>query len=225
MSGVDDAAGASDDRTFCKSQLYRSSFSRFRLNIYPNHPHQLVFRQPSFSLSYAYRHRHRYRVIYICVFSLYFHSHPGEFPDLKWGDDLATPVERWLCETHFQKPVFVTDYPAVLKPFYMKASVSAGAPSDAPGATVACMDLLVPGIGELIGGSEREDDYKILKTRMVDEGLDLDTYSYYLDTRKYGSVPHGGFGLGFERLVQFVSGIGNIRDVVHIPRTPGNNPV
>ncbi|WP_051309520.1 asparagine--tRNA ligase [Desulfogranum japonicum] len=138
-----------------------------------------------------------------------------EFP-VSWGSDLQAEHERYLCEEVAGRPVIVTNYPAQIKPFYMRL--------DDGGKTVAAMDILVPGIGELIGGSQREERYDLLKERMEAAGLSLEEYGWYLDLRKYGSVPHAGFGLGFERMVQFVTGMQNIRDVIPFPRTPGNAP-
>ncbi len=131
-----------------------------------------------------------------------------------WGCDLQTEHERYLTEQIFKKPVFVTDYPKEIKAFYMKLNED--------GKTVAAMDLLVPGIGEIIGGSQREDDYDKLVQRMDELGLKKEDYGFYLDLRKYGSVRHAGFGLGFERCVMYLTGMGNIRDVVPFPRTVGN---
>lgn len=130
-----------------------------------------------------------------------------------WGENLQSEHERYLTEKHFKAPVTVYDYPRIIKPFYMRQNED--------GKTVAAMDLLVPGIGELIGGSQREERYDLLKAKMDEEGLS-EGYDWYLDLRKYGSVPHAGFGLGFERLVMFVTGVANIRDVIPFPRTPGN---
>ena len=138
-----------------------------------------------------------------------------EFP-VQWGIDLQAEHERFLCEEVAQAPVVVTNYPADIKPFYMRL--------DDDGRTVAAMDILVAGIGELIGGSQREERYEVLAARMAAAGLDLAQYGWYLDLRRYGSVPHSGFGLGFERLVQFVTGMQNIRDVIPFPRTPGSAP-
>ncbi len=129
-----------------------------------------------------------------------------------WGIDLQTEHERYLSEKVFNGPVFVTDYPKDIKAFYMKLNDD--------GKTVRAMDLLVPGVGELIGGSQREDDYEKLKKRMEEMHLDTETYSWFLDLRKYGTVPHAGFGVGFERLVMYVSGMENIRDVIPFPRAP-----
>ena len=131
-----------------------------------------------------------------------------------WGCDLQTEHERYLTEQIFKKPVFVTDYPKEIKAFYMKLNED--------GKTVAAMDCLVPGIGEIIGGSQREDDYDKLKTRMDELGLKAEDYQFYLDLRKYGSTRHAGFGLGFERCVMYLTGMGNIRDVVPFPRTVKN---
>jgi asparaginyl-tRNA synthetase len=132
---------------------------------------------------------------------------------VSWGENLQSEHERYLTEKHFESPVTVYDYPKTIKPFYMRQNDD--------GKTVAAMDLLVPGIGELIGGSQREERYERLKAEMDREGLS-EGYNWYLDLRKYGSVPHAGFGLGFERLIMFVTGVANIRDVIPFPRTPGN---
>lgn len=131
-----------------------------------------------------------------------------------WGCDLQTEHERYLTEQIFKKPVFVTDYPKEIKAFYMKLNED--------NKTVAAMDLLVPGIGEIIGGSQREDDYDKLVNRMEELGLKKEDYDFYLDLRKYGSARHAGFGLGFERCVMYLTGMGNIRDVVPFPRTVNN---
>lgn len=133
---------------------------------------------------------------------------------VEWGCDLQTEHERYISEKVFKKAVFVTDYPKEIKSFYMKQNPD--------GKTVAAVDLLVPGVGEIIGGSEREADYDKLVTTMKERGMNLDLYSDYLDLRKYGSVPHGGFGLGFERLIMYVTGMQNIRDVILFPRTVGS---
>lgn len=138
-----------------------------------------------------------------------------EFP-VQWGIDLQAEHERFLCEEIAKAPVIVTNYPRGIKPFYMRL--------DDDGRTVAAMDILVAGIGELIGGSQREERYDILAERMALAGLNLEEYGWYLDLRRFGSVPHAGFGLGFERLVQFVTGMQNIREVIPFPRTPGNAP-
>ena len=131
-----------------------------------------------------------------------------------WGCDLQTEHERYLTEQIFKRPVFVTDYPKEIKAFYMKLNPD--------GKTVAAMDCLVPGIGEIIGGSQREDDYDKLLTRMNELGLKPEDYAFYLDLRKYGSARHAGFGLGFERCVMYLTGVGNIRDVIPFPRTVNN---
>ncbi len=131
-----------------------------------------------------------------------------------WGADLQTEHERYLTEVIFKKPVFVTDYPKEIKAFYMKLNED--------GKTVAAMDLLVPGIGEIIGGSQREDDYDKLVNRMEELGLNKEDYDFYLDLRKYGSARHAGYGLGFERCVMYLTGMSNIRDVIPFPRTVNN---
>ena len=131
-----------------------------------------------------------------------------------WGCDLQTEHERYLTEEVFKRPVFVTDYPKEIKAFYMKLNED--------GKTVAAMDCLVPGIGEIIGGSQREDDYEKLSARMKELGLKEEDYGFYLDLRKYGSARHAGFGLGFERCVMYLTGMGNIRDVIPFPRTVNN---
>ena len=136
-----------------------------------------------------------------------------EFP-VDWGSDLQSEHEKYLCEKTFKSPVVLIDYPAAIKPFYMKVNDD--------GKTVRAMDVLVPKIGEIIGGSQREDDYDTLLERIKGSGLNPDDYWWYLELRKYGTAPHSGFGLGFERLIQFVTGMANIRDVIPFPRTPGN---
>jgi asparaginyl-tRNA synthetase len=142
-------------------------------------------------------------------------KHNDEFDyKVSWGCDLQTEHERYLTEKIFKRPVFVTDYPKDIKAFYMK--------QNSDGKTVAAMDMLVPGIGEIIGGSERENDYDKLLTRMKELGLKEEDYSFYLDLRKYGSTRHAGFGLGFERCVMYLTGMGNIRDVIPFPRTVNN---
>lgn len=133
---------------------------------------------------------------------------------VSWGDDLQSEHERYLCEKVFKKPIIVVDYPKDLKAFYMKVNKDQK--------TVRAMDVLVPKIGEIIGGSQREDNYDTLLQRIKEMGLNPDDYWWYLDLRRFGSVPHSGFGLGFERLIQFVTGLSNIRDVIPFPRTPGN---
>lgn len=134
-----------------------------------------------------------------------------EYP-IKWGEDLQTEHERYLAEEYFNKPVFITDYPAEIKPFYMRVNDD--------GKTVRAMDLLVPKVGEIIGGSQREERLDVLEKRMHQLGLNPEDYWWYTELRKYGTVPHAGFGLGFERLVQFVTGMENIRDVIPFPRYP-----
>ncbi len=137
-----------------------------------------------------------------------------ENQDIYFGVDLQTEHERYLAETHFNKPVFVINYPAEIKSFYMKQNDD--------GKTVAAMDLLVPGIGELIGGSQREEDYTKLTNKMKELGLNLDDYTWYTDMAKYGAAEHAGFGLGFERMIMYLTGVGNIRDVLPFPRTVHN---
>ena len=142
-------------------------------------------------------------------------KHNDEFEyKVSWGTDLQTEHERYLTEEVFKRPVFVTDYPKEIKAFYMKLNQD--------GKTVAAMDCLVPGIGEIIGGSQREDDYDLLRKRMEEVGLDEENYQFYLDLRKYGSTHHSGFGLGFERCVMYLTGISNIRDAIPFPRTVNN---
>lgn len=136
-----------------------------------------------------------------------------EYP-IYWGADLQTEHERYLTEQVFQKPVFVTDYPKEIKAFYMRQNDD--------GKTVAAMDCLVPGIGEIIGGSQREERLEVLLNKMQELGLRQEDYSWYLDLRKYGGTKHAGFGLGFERLIMYLTGISNIRDVLPFPRTVGN---
>ncbi len=142
-------------------------------------------------------------------------AHNEEFEyKVSWGCDLQTEHERYLTEKEFKRPVFVTDYPKEIKAFYMKQNPD--------GKTVAAMDCLVPAIGEIIGGSQREDDYDKLTARMEELGLNKEDYGFYLDLRKYGSARHAGFGLGFERCVMYITGMSNIRDVIPFPRTAGN---
>lgn len=133
---------------------------------------------------------------------------------VSWGTDLQTEHERYLSEQVFKKPVFVTDYPSEIKAFYMKLNPD--------GKTVAATDLLAPGIGEIIGGSQREDSLEVLQNKIKELNMDEQDYWWYLDLRKYGSVPHSGFGLGFERLIMYITGMQNIRDVIPFPRTPNN---
>jgi asparaginyl-tRNA synthetase len=134
--------------------------------------------------------------------------------DISFGKDLQTEHERYLTEQHFKKPVIVYDYPKTIKPFYMRVNDD--------GETVGAMDVLVPGIGEIIGGSQREERLEVLEARMDEMKLDKAPYWWYLDARRFGSVPHSGFGLGFERFIMMVTGISNIRDVIPFPRTPSN---
>lgn len=136
-----------------------------------------------------------------------------EYP-VEWGTDLQSEHERYLTEQHFKAPVILYDYPRSIKPFYMYCNDD--------GKTVRAMDVLVPKVGEIIGGSQREHRLDVLKDRMGEQGLDPAEYWWYTELREYGTVPHAGFGLGLERLVQFVTGMGNIRDVIPCPRTPGN---
>src|SRR5687768_3024873 len=134
--------------------------------------------------------------------------------DVKWGIDMQSEHERYLVEKHFKKPVIVTGYPKEIKAFYMRQNDD--------GKTVAAMDILAPGIGEIVGGSQREERQEKLEQRMKEMNIPVEEMWWYLDTRRYGTVPHAGFGLGFERMVQFVTGMSNIRDVIAFPRTPGN---
>lgn len=136
-----------------------------------------------------------------------------EYP-VAWGKDLQAEHERYLTEEHFKGPVILHDYPRTIKPFYMRVNDD--------GKTVRAMDVLVPGVGEIIGGSQREERLDVLEQRMKEQGLNPEGYWWYLDLRRYGTVPHSGFGLGVERTVQFVTGMTNIRDVIPFPRTPGN---
>jgi asparaginyl-tRNA synthetase len=134
--------------------------------------------------------------------------------DISWGIDLQSEHERYLVEKEFKCPVILTDYPAEIKAFYMRQNDD--------GKTVAAMDVLFPGIGEIVGGSQREERMDILKKKCADFHIDEEELWWYMDTRKFGSVPHAGFGLGFERMVMFVTGMTNIRDVIPFPRTPQN---
>ena len=136
-----------------------------------------------------------------------------EFP-VEWGNDLQTEHERFLTEEVFKKPVIVTDYPKTIKPFYMRVNDD--------GKTVRAMDVLVPRVGEIIGGSQREERHDVLLQRLRDSGLDEKAYWWYLDLRRFGSAPHSGFGLGLERMMMYLTGLKNIRDVIPFPRTPGN---
>ncbi|MEX2500463.1 MAG: asparagine--tRNA ligase [Wenzhouxiangellaceae bacterium] len=145
-------------------------------------------------------------------------QHSGKSFEYKpeWGLDLQTEHERYLTEQHCQAPVIVMNYPTEIKAFYMRLNDG--------GDTVAAMDVLAPGIGEIIGGSQREERLDVLKSRMDAEQLESGNYDWFLDLRRYGTVPHAGFGLGFERLLNYITGLGNIRDVIPYPRTPGNAP-
>lgn len=136
-----------------------------------------------------------------------------EFP-VKWGSDIQSEHERFLAEEHFKKPVFVTDYPKEIKAFYMRMNDD--------NKTVAAMDLLVPGVGEIVGGSQREERFDVLEKRIDEMGLDKKAYWWYLDLRRFGTVPHAGYGLGFDRAVMYLTGMTNIRDVIPFPRTPKN---
>jgi len=136
-----------------------------------------------------------------------------DFP-VEWGIDLQSEHERYLAEEHFGKPVFLTGYPKEIKAFYMKLNED--------NKTVRAMDLLAPGIGEIIGGSQREDNLDILIKKIEENGMDVKDYNFYLDLRKYGSFPHSGYGLGFERLIMYITGMTNVRDVIPFPRTPKN---
>jgi asparaginyl-tRNA synthetase len=134
--------------------------------------------------------------------------------DVKWGIDMQSEHERYLVEKHFKKPVIVSNYPKEIKAFYMRQNDD--------GKTVAAMDILAPGIGEIVGGSQREERQDKLEQRMKEMHVPAEELWWYLDTRRFGTVPHAGFGLGFERMVQFVTGMTNIRDVIAFPRTPKN---
>ena len=136
-----------------------------------------------------------------------------EFP-VKWGIDLQSEHERYLTEKHVKKPVIVMNYPKDIKAFYMRVNDD--------GKTVAAMDVLAPGIGEIIGGSQREERLDVLDARMTQLDIDKEHYSWYRDLRRYGTVPHAGFGLGFERTLAYVTGLANVRDAIPFPRTPGH---
>lgn len=136
-----------------------------------------------------------------------------EFP-VEWGVDLSSEHERYLAEEHVGAPIIMQNYPKDIKAFYMRINDD--------GKTVAAMDVLAPGIGEIIGGSQREERLDVFDARLEEMGLDKDDYGWYRDLRRYGTVPHAGFGLGFERLVAYVTGMQNVRDVIPFPRTPGN---
>ena len=136
-----------------------------------------------------------------------------EFP-VRWGIDLQSEHERYLTEKHAKKPVIVMNYPKDIKAFYMRVNDD--------GRTVAAMDVLAPGIGEIIGGSQREERLDVLDARMTERSIDKEHYGWYRDLRRYGTVPHAGFGLGFERTIAYVTGLANVRDAIPFPRTPGN---
>lgn len=157
-------------------------------------------------------------VDYTRAFGILKNSKPNkkgrfEFPVEEWGMDLSSEHERFLVEKHFKKPIIIVDYPKSCKSFYMR--------DNDDGMTVSAMDVLFPGIGEVVGGSAREERLEILESKVEDFGIEKEEMKWYLDTRRFGTVPHAGFGLGFDRLVQFVTGMKNIRDVVLYPRTPG----
>ncbi|MCK5852572.1 asparagine--tRNA ligase, partial [bacterium] len=154
------------------------------------------------------------RVTYTDAIELLLKSNEKwEFP-IEWGNDLQTEHEHFLTEKQFEKPVIVYDWPASIKPFYMRMNDD--------GKTVRAMDVLVPRFGEIIGGSQREDRLDVLDSRMKEQNMNKEDYWWYRDLRRFGSVPHSGFGLGFERLMLFLTGMSNVRDVIPFPRTPGN---
>lgn len=163
------------------------------------------------------------RITYTEAVNLLRKSKPykkGKFEyDVEWGKDLQAEHERYLVEKKFKKPVIVRDYPADIKAFYMRMNDEQ---ENVPGRTVAAMDVLFPGIGEVIGGSQREERLDVLRERMAEMDVPEEELWWYLELRKFGGCPHAGFGLGFERMVQFITGMGNIRDVIAFPRTPGN---
>ena len=163
------------------------------------------------------------RITYTDAVNLLRNSKPykkGKFQyDVEWGKDLQAEHERYLVEKKFKKPVIVRDYPASIKAFYMRMNDEQ---ENVPGKTVAAMDVLFPGIGEVIGGSQREERLDVLRERMADMDVPEEELWWYLELRKFGGAPHAGFGMGFERMVQFITGMGNIRDVIAFPRTPGN---
>ena len=159
------------------------------------------------------------RITYTEAFNILKNSKPNKkgkfkFKVEEWGIDLQSEHERFLVEKHFKKPVIVVDYPKKIKAFYMRLNDDEN--------TVSAMDILFPSVGEIIGGSQREERLSILKQRMKEMDLSEKDLSWYLDTRKFGTVVHSGFGLGLERLIQFITGIKNIKDVIPFPRTPGN---
>ncbi len=159
------------------------------------------------------------RVSYTEAFDILRNSKPNkkkkfQFPVNEWGVDLQSEHERYLVEKHFKCPVILFDYPANIKAFYMRLNDD--------GKTVRAMDVLFPGIGEMVGGAQREERYEVLQEKMKTMNIDEKELWWYLDLRKFGTAVHSGFGLGFERLVQFTTGMGNIRDVIPFPRTPQN---
>lgn len=154
------------------------------------------------------------RITYTKAIELLQESKQKFIYPVKWESGLQSEHERYLSEQLFKKPVIVTDYPKAIKSFYMRANED--------GKTVAALDVLVPGIGEIIGGSQREERLELLTQRMIDANINPESYDWYLDLRKYGTVPHGGFGLGFERLLSYITGLNNVRDVIPFPRTPMN---
>lgn len=163
------------------------------------------------------------RLTYTEAIHILKHSKPNQKKQFKyiideWGADLQSEHERYLVEKHFKKPVILTDYPADIKAFYMRMNE----PDEHGRRTVAAMDILFPGIGEIVGGAQREERYNLLTKRMEEMHIPAEEMEWFLDTRRFGSVPHAGFGLGFERLVLFVTGMTNIRDVIPFPRTPKN---
>ena len=154
------------------------------------------------------------RITYTEAIDILLNSNQKFEYKVEWGIDLQSEHERYICEKHFSKPTIVVDYPKDIKAFYMKLNED--------NKTVRAMDILFPGIGEVVGGSQREEDYDKLLHRMKELSMDLEEYDWYLDLRKYGSHPHAGFGLGFERMIQYVTAMSNIKDVIPFPRTPGN---
>jgi asparaginyl-tRNA synthetase len=153
------------------------------------------------------------RISYTEAFELLKKNRTGFEIEPEWGMDISTEYERFLTDEHFGGPVFVTDYPAIIKPFYMRLNDD--------GRTVACTDLLFPQVGELVGGSQREERLSVLMARAGECGIDLEDYTWYFDLRKWGSAPHSGFGLGFERMLMYLTGMENIRDVIPFPRSKG----
>ena len=158
------------------------------------------------------------RITYTEAVNLLRNSKPykkGRFQyPVEWGNDLQAEHERWLVEKKFQKPVIVRDYPKEIKAFYMRQNDD--------GKTVGAMDVLFPGIGEVIGGSQREERYDLLMNKVKEQGIPEEELWWYLDLRRFGGCPHAGFGLGFERMILFITGMSNIRDVIPFPRTPGS---